>query len=82
MIMPLEIDLNDLLGKRATISIEPEETIEERTARLNKEAREHTVEMVKGCARDIEATHTVEGQDGRVAWGRSSSAVADTKEEI
>ena len=30
--------------------------------------------------RDIEATHTVEGQDGRVAWGRSSSAVADTKE--
>jgi hypothetical protein len=30
--------------------------------------------------RDIEATHIVEGQDGRVAWGHSSSAVADTKE--
>ena len=30
--------------------------------------------------RDIEATHTVEGQDGRLAWGRSSSATADTKE--
>jgi hypothetical protein len=30
--------------------------------------------------RDIEATHTVEGQEGRVAWGHSSSAVADTKE--
>jgi hypothetical protein len=30
--------------------------------------------------RDIEATHTMEGQDGRMAWGRSSSAVADTKE--
>jgi hypothetical protein len=30
--------------------------------------------------RDIEATHTVEGQDGRVAWGRSSSVVADAKE--
>jgi hypothetical protein len=30
--------------------------------------------------RDIEATHTVEGQEGRVAWGRSSSTVADTKE--
>jgi len=30
--------------------------------------------------RDIEATHVVEGQDGRVAWGRSSSAAADTKE--
>ena len=30
--------------------------------------------------RDIEATHTVEGQEGRVAWGRSSSAVADIKE--
>ena len=26
--------------------------------------------------RDIEATHTVEGQDGRLAWGRSSSATA------
>jgi hypothetical protein len=30
--------------------------------------------------RDIEATHWVEGQEGRVAWGRSSSAVADIKE--
>jgi hypothetical protein len=30
--------------------------------------------------REIEATHTVEGQDGRLAWGRSSSAAADTKE--
>ena len=30
--------------------------------------------------RDIEATHIVEGQDGRLAWGHSSSAVADTKE--
>ena len=30
--------------------------------------------------RDIEATHVVEGQDGRLAWGRSSSPVSDTKE--
>ena len=30
--------------------------------------------------RDIEMTLTVEGQDGRVAWGRSASAAADTKE--
>ncbi len=30
--------------------------------------------------RDIEATYIVEGQDGRLAWGHSSSAVADTKE--
>jgi hypothetical protein len=30
--------------------------------------------------RDIEATHIVEGQEGRLAWGRSSSAVADTQE--
>jgi len=30
--------------------------------------------------REIEATYTVEGQDGRLAWGRSSSAVAETKE--
>jgi len=30
--------------------------------------------------REIEATHVVEGQDGSVAWGHSSSTVADTKE--
>jgi hypothetical protein len=30
--------------------------------------------------RDIEATYVVDGQDGRVAWGRSSSKVADTEE--
>ncbi len=30
--------------------------------------------------RDIEVTHVVEGQEGRLAWGRSSSTVADTKE--
>ena len=30
--------------------------------------------------RDVSATHIVEGQDGRVAWGRSSTAVADQKE--
>lgn len=30
--------------------------------------------------RDIASTHVVIGQDGRVAWGYSSSAVADTKE--
>src|SRR5215470_17466077 len=30
--------------------------------------------------RDIEATYIVEGQEGRLAWGRSSSAVANTQE--
>ena len=30
--------------------------------------------------RDVTATHIVEGQDGRVAWGRSSSTIADNKE--
>ena len=30
--------------------------------------------------RDIEAIHVVEGQEGRLAWGRSSSAAADTRE--
>jgi hypothetical protein len=30
--------------------------------------------------RDIEATHVVDGQDGRLVWGRSSSTVADNKE--
>jgi hypothetical protein len=32
--------------------------------------------------RDIEATYIVEGQEGRLAWGRSASAVADTKEPL
>jgi hypothetical protein len=30
--------------------------------------------------RDIEATYVVEGQEGRLAWGRSSSAAANTQE--
>ena len=30
--------------------------------------------------RDIEALHVVTGQEGRLAWGHSSSAVADTRE--
>jgi hypothetical protein len=30
--------------------------------------------------RDIEATYIVDGQDGRVAWGRSASAAANTME--
>src|SRR5215468_9228745 len=30
--------------------------------------------------RDIEATYIVDGQEGRVAWGRSSSTVANTQE--
>ena len=32
------------------------------------------------AVRDIEMTLLVEGQNGRLAWGRSSSANADTKE--
>jgi hypothetical protein len=32
--------------------------------------------------RDIEATHVVEGQEGRLVWGRSSSSVADTKDPL
>ena len=30
--------------------------------------------------RDIEATYIVEGQEGRLAWGRSSSTAANTQE--
>lgn len=30
--------------------------------------------------RDIEATYQVEGQDGRLAWGHSSSTAANTQE--
>jgi hypothetical protein len=47
--VPQKVDLNDLLSTRATISIDPEETVEERAARLKQEGREHTVELVKGC---------------------------------
>jgi hypothetical protein len=32
--------------------------------------------------RDIEATHVIEGQDGRLAWGRTSSAAANTQEPL
>ena len=30
--------------------------------------------------RDIEATYVVDGQEGRLAWGRSSSTAANTQE--
>jgi hypothetical protein len=30
--------------------------------------------------REIETTHVVEGEDGRLLWGHSSSTAADTKE--
>jgi len=30
--------------------------------------------------RDIEATYVVDGQEGRLAWGHSSSAAANTQE--
>jgi hypothetical protein len=45
--MPQELDVNTMLT-RASIVIDPEETKEERDARLKQERREHTIEMVKG----------------------------------
>ena len=32
--------------------------------------------------RDIEAIHVVEGQDGRLVWGRSSSAAAEPRNRL
>src|SRR5262245_43910582 len=32
--------------------------------------------------RDIETIYTIEGQDGRLAWGRASSAAANTQEPL
>jgi hypothetical protein len=32
--------------------------------------------------RDIEATHVIEGQEGRLAWGRTSSAAANAEEPL
>ena len=47
--MANELDLNNALGKRATITIEPEESQEEHTALITSEARQDTVDMVKSC---------------------------------
>lgn len=44
--MPQELDVNVMLA-RASIAIDPEETPDERVARLKREGREHAVEMVK-----------------------------------
>jgi hypothetical protein len=46
--VPQEIDLNEMFGKRAAISIDPEETSEARSARIKKEANEAKFELVKG----------------------------------
>jgi hypothetical protein len=45
--MPQEVDINLMLA-RASIAIDPEETTDERVARLKRESREHVFEMVKG----------------------------------
>src|SRR4051812_31428573 len=43
-----QIDINAALGKRASISIDPEETAEEHTARIKRQAGEAQFELVKG----------------------------------
>lgn len=43
-----QIDINGILGKRASISIDPEETQQEHAARLSRENREAIFELVKG----------------------------------
>lgn len=45
--MTQEIDLNAMFGKRATITIDPEETAEAHSARIKKEKQEATYELVK-----------------------------------
>lgn len=45
--MTQEVDVNLMLA-RASIAIDPEETADERAARLKREGREHVFEMVKG----------------------------------
>ncbi len=47
--MPQEtIDINEMLSRRATIAIDPEETPEQHTARIRRESREATFDLVKG----------------------------------
>jgi hypothetical protein len=43
-----QIDINTALGKRASISIDPEETAAEHAARIKREADEARFELVKG----------------------------------
>jgi hypothetical protein len=45
--MPAEINLNEVIMARATITIDPQETSEEHTARIARERRESIFEMVK-----------------------------------
>ena len=45
--MPGEINLDQVLMTRAAIAIDPEESPTEHAARIKKEVREHTYEMVK-----------------------------------
>lgn len=42
-----QLDINKALGTRAAISIDPEETAEEHTARIKREADEARFELVK-----------------------------------
>jgi|SRR4051794_9310676 len=45
--MPGEIDLNEVMTTRASISIDPEESPEERSERLLQERRQHTYDLVR-----------------------------------
>jgi hypothetical protein len=45
--VPGEINLDEVLVRRAAIVIDPEESPEQHTARIKREAREHIYEMVK-----------------------------------
>jgi hypothetical protein len=45
--MPGEINIDDVLKRRASINIDPEETPAERSARLQNEDRQARFEMVK-----------------------------------
>lgn len=42
------IDIAAIFGRRASIAIDPEETAEEHTARIRRDDRETTFELVKG----------------------------------
>ena len=45
--MPQQIGIDELLVDRTTITIDAQETAEERQARLMREGRQHTFEMVR-----------------------------------
>jgi hypothetical protein len=78
---PGELNLDVVLTKRATLTIDPEESPQEHEARLKKEGREHTFEMVKGYVLFVVIVLSITCVGGLFAYEAvfDGSASSDTK---